>query len=246
MKKSMVFFALLAISFYSKAQISKGVMMIGVNFNTNSSSWKNPTVDTLSNSTYLNTNKYSSFSGTLWAGKFVSDNLLFGVFGGYNRSQSQYVRDQSNPGSALFGKLELTSNTYSGGLFLRAYKMLGKSHFAIYGQMSAGCGFGKSNTNNSNYLTSFYGFSDANIFSINAIVNPGIVYFFGKHFAIDASFGNVGANFTKIKYDGGNSTRRESTSFGFNSNFNLNLSSIALGVNFYFGGSPATKETTTK
>jgi hypothetical protein len=243
MKKSMVFFALLTICFYAQAQINKGAMFVGASISANANRTNNSAPDTI---VYNNANNYTSVGGVLSVGKFVSDNLLLGVFGGYQYSRSEFIVNPSNPGSALYRKSESTSYSYSGGAFMRTYKMLGKSHFAVYGQMNVSCGSWQTKVRNSNNLPSAYGFSDQNSFSINAALNPGIVYFFGKHFAVDATVGSVGCSWTKTKSTGSTITSSESTSVGLNSNFNINLSSISVGVNFYFGGGTATKDAITK
>ncbi|MES2681706.1 MAG: outer membrane beta-barrel protein [Bacteroidota bacterium] len=244
MKKIIILIAVIVFCSTAKAQIAKGRMMLGAGFNTNSQNHKDISTDTNRN---INTyeNKTSNFNIELRYGYFISDHLMLGVFGGYgfyqNKGTQIYV-NYYNPSNNSNQTNTSNNNTVSGGLFARYYTILGTSRFAFYGQISSGYGGGKNKSNDTftgpfNHISSE---SHGNHSQFSTYINPGLVYFINNHIAIETSFGSAGFYTQRTKTYTGNTTN-ENTNRGFNAS--LSLYSLYFGLNFYFGGNSAGKET---
>jgi hypothetical protein len=73
--------------------------------------------------------------------------------------------------------------------------------------------------------------------SVRVYLQPGVTYFLTKTIAIETFFGNVGYTSKSNKtYDKNGKVATENKEGQFNSHLNFDLSSIFLGINFYFGG----------
>lgn len=231
--KKVLLISAMALGLCAQAQISKGRMMLGGSFNYGQNN--NHSNDSLGG--LQQQNKNGNFTGSLKYGYFVTDHVMVGVVGSYQ--QNNVV--QKNIYSPSFEtRTNLTSHNFSGGLFARYYKMIGKSRFAVYGELSSvyggGTGKQKNITVNNSVETQNAGTKISESF-FRAGVNPGVVFFMTKHVAIETSFGYLGYNFRNTKmYDNNSRLISDGVNSGFNTQLAFSLSSLALGVNFYFGG----------
>lgn len=238
MKKLLFVSLLVNFVFTTFAQLSEGRSMIGGSFSFS----KNQTNDNdTSYNKYTQVNKRNNFNGSLNYGYFIKDNLMLGAFGSYGSNTNSSNMNYIHPNSGYYR----SSNTYrsilfSGGLFLRYYKMLGNSKFALFANLSSSFGGGnytqyivyKNSVVNDTITTDTKG----KISSLRIAINPGLVYFLTKNIAIETSFGGLGYDWGITKNYARDVFIGDSKSSGFNSNLSVSLSSIFLGVNFYFGG----------
>jgi hypothetical protein len=235
MKTTLLIIAASVFSFKTQAQIGKGRMMLAGSFNDSQSKTTSTDTSGYLNSQPINTN--NSFTGTLQYGYFLTDKIMVGVYGTYQNSngnlKSVYY-DGTNYNTSTNNN---TYHNFSGGIFSRYYQMLGKSRFAIFGQLTAGYG-GGTQTQETVYLrnsgnTTIDTHGDRSFLSIG--LNPGVVFFITKCLALETSFGYVGYGVQHSKnYNGAQLT--ETTNSSFNSNLGFTLSSLSYGINFYFGG----------
>jgi hypothetical protein len=232
MKKTVLISAM-ALSLYTQAQIGKGRMMLGGSFNYNQN--KNTQNDSLGS--LAQQTKHSTFTGSLRYGYFVSDHIMVGVIGTYSnyKDQTQHVY------LPVFQVTDKSiSNNFSGGLFGRYYKMIGKSKFAVYGELSAVYGGGTGSQKSTSVINTVttettHNKTTQSFFGVN--VNPGIVYFLTGHIAVESSFGRVGYNMQHNEvFNNASKKISETDVSGFTSGINFSLASVFLGVNFYFGG----------
>jgi len=237
MKK--LFFIFISIVFYyaANAQINKGRMMLGGSFSTQNSS--TTSLDTSYNQDRHQTNTNSNISVSLRYGYFISNGWMVGLLGSYNNrtneNKSSMLYTGSTPNSSS-SKSSIPS--FSGGLFARYYRMIGKSHFAWFAEVAATAGGGKAissyETNGIPSTNNLY--ANNKVFSFNANIRPGLTYFFTKVIAVEASFGNLGYYYSKNTNGIKNTVPYNvTTNSGLNSQLNFSLNSIALGINFYFG-----------
>ena len=239
MKTILLITAVLLFSFKSNAQLAKGRMLFGGNINYNQNKNDNNDASNINKQT----NNSSSFGLQLRYGCFVTNNIAVGLFGGYqnvtNKNEDSNIQSQSSSNSSI---TKNTSNTYSGGLFTRYYKMIGQSKFAMFGQLSFGYGAGAATQSNSysNYYNNILigsNIQDKNskTTSYTAALAPGIVYFINNKFGIETIFGNISYSAQQTKNY--NQSIYLSESKSSNSSVSLNLGSISVGVYYYFGGS---------
>ena len=231
MKKiTILLFSLIALTDY--AQLAKGRIMLGGSFNY----YGNYSNRTDTNTEVLNY-KNTNFSGSLRCGYFVTDNIMVGISGGYQnnvaKNESGYPR-----GNNFFNTQSINSQTYSEAVFSRYYKMIGKSKFALFGQINASYGNG---TGISRYVYTSAGNSadiketQTKVTTVGASFNIGIVYFATKKLGLETSFGNIGFYSTKNKSFYNNTLIDETGNSSFNSTVNLSFTSLFVGVYFYFG-----------
>lgn len=219
----------------SYAQPGKGRQMIGGSFNVNQSS--NRSKDT-SAMPLTQKNEASNFTGSVRYGYFITDHILVGVLGSYSQNSSSNENPYLNSGTFYTNKSSQNSNSYSAGLFSRYYKILGKSKFAVFGQLSFTYGTSKSiykssQPNNVGYESQETKTKSA---TYGANFSPGISYFVNKNLSFETTFGNIGFNAqSSTSYESGNKVRSSEGS-NLSSNLNLGLSNVFVGVNFYFGG----------
>lgn len=238
-KKLFLFLTATTLTFLAPAQINKGRMMLGGSFNIQNNS--NTSKDSLSGGFYDQNSISKSTNVALRYGYFIADGFMVGVFGGLGNSSFNTKNTYNVPGSVPNPNPEQsknTSNLFSAGVFTRYYKMIGQSKFAVFGELAASAGKGKSKiTYESNGVALPKQGSEGTSTAFSAIIRPGLTYFFTNKIAAEASFGNFGYSRSKNDYkDSDGSFMRSQTSSGFTSNLNFSLSNISLGINFYFGG----------
>lgn len=161
---------------------------------------------------------------------------MIGLLGGINGSKFEGKTEVVYPASSNNYTERNKSSTleFSAGAFSRYYKMIGTSRFAVFGELAATYGSGKSKNTYEPNGVSYPETSGPKFSSFNVVIRPGLTYFFTKTIAAEAFFGNVGYFYTKN--EGGQNNSSSSTYSGFNSRLNFSLSNISLGINFYFGG----------
>jgi outer membrane protein W len=223
------------------AQPGKGRMMISGSLNY-SQNQKNQ-YDT-SQSKSVSGNKSYAISGSMRYGYFITDKILVGVLGGYGYQNNTETQNGTIP---VIYSSKYLSQSYSAGVFSRYYKMIAKSKFAVFGQLSASCGMSRSGNK---YTLSNIGAGGTTTDGprgttsfISAGINPGITYFLTNKLAFEMSFGSISYYSQRSKnYDANNTLLTDSRNSGFNSNLSFSFSSLTLGASFYFGGKPSLSE----
>ena len=218
MKKILLFTIISAtISFVANAQISKGSVLLGGGVNINNSRYENANTP-LQNKTHENHTTINPVVGIA-----VKENLILGVSLGYGRSENTTNSDPTNPSIDRY-------TSYSGGIFLRKYLLLGKN-FYLFGQGDLGYtdynqkSSSLSNSFNQNGWRTVLGFS------------PGISYALNKRFHLETSFSNLlNLSYEKYRtdlYSSGNQSSRVKRTFSFNSNASP-FSNFNIGFRFLF------------
>jgi hypothetical protein len=226
MKKS--FFILFAVCFMQTAysQTEKGKMFIGGQFSLGGST--NSGLDSLT----TNNSNVVTFSISPNLGYFIKDNLAIGVslnLGNTGETQN-YQNSQNIPPYKTTYNYNYTS--YGIGLFVRQYYNI-TGNFRFY--LNGGINYSYQTTKLTNTYTDPYANdptiqeNHANNFSIN--ITPGLVYFITPKIGIQTTFGGLNYSYSistipNVSYD--------NHSYSSNYGLNLNISSFALGLNYYF------------
>jgi hypothetical protein len=229
MKK--IFFIALAIIAIATvhAQTQKGKIVIGGQINLSGNN--DYSVDT------LNSYEYSSFGFQISpeAGYFISDHLAIGgslIFG-----ISNYSTTYKNPGQTPSKlKFETNSTNYGVGVFARYYlKLTDKFYFCATGEAAYRYEPQKVKYtyNDPDYIYPTNNPSTQkihrNTFSVR--IAPGLTYFITPKLGIQGSFGNLRYSNSTSKNTSLNFDNHDnSESYGIN----LGLSSLYLGLNYYF------------
>ena len=206
--------------------------MPGIGFGYNYSSKKSN--DTLNGGGLFNDNMYktSNLNGNIKLGYFITDKIVVGIMGGYTQSinDNQYNNINYQYSSSS------TNSSALGGVFLRGYKIFKNNKFGFFGQFISTYSFGKVsshsiqlNNSGSTYNSETRGTSGI----FNTSISPGIVYFISNKVGIEAMFGSLGFNSGTTK----DFSKYNQVGSGTTNNFytNFSLSSLQIGVNFYFG-----------
>lgn len=227
--------AFVACSTSSFAQLAKGTFMPGIGFSYNYNSVRNH--DPINGGGYSNDNKYktSNLLSNINLGYFITYKTVLGVIGGYSQSNSDNTEFQ-NLNNSINYLSSSTNNSILGGVFLRSYKMFKNNKFGFFGQFSSSYIFGKSSrhysqTNNSGFTN--YSETRGTSGMYRASISPGIVYFISNKVGIEAMFGNIG--FNSGTYDSFNQLTQVGSGTVSSFYTNFSLSSLQLGINFYFG-----------
>ena len=227
MKKS--FFILFAVFLMQTAysQTEKGKMFIGgqlsLTRNTNSVLDSLISID----------NNTGGFSISPDFGYFIKDNLAIGATLSFETSdQTQNYNDyQFSSSTKTINKYNTTS--YGVGLFARQYyNITGNFKFYLNGGINYEYQTTMTSTKFTNPYPNNYPYNQENHinnYSIN--ITPGLVYFISPKIGIQTTFGSLNycystSKILNVKYDNHGNTS--------NYGFNLNLSSFALGLNYYF------------
>lgn len=163
-------------------------------------------------------------------GGFVSKSFAIGGTLNYRWSQesgwSYNISDSNNS----------TGNTFGASLYSRYYKFFG-SKFAFIATADFGYAVTIANGERiSNGLPVIR--SKEEVHNISAYVTPGIVYFINPSFGLEASFGRIGYQhrFSNRYFEevgiGNDSRTSQSSSF----EVDLNITSLQIGLMYYFGG----------
>jgi hypothetical protein len=217
--KKILLFTIISISLHSiaKSQISKGSVLLGGGVNISNSRYENANTP-LQNKTHENHTTINPVVGIA-----VKENLILGVSLGYGRSENTTNSDPTNPSIDRY-------TSYSGGIFLRKYLLLGKN-FYLFGQ--GDLGYTDYNQKSSSLSNSF----NQNGWRTALGFSPGISYALNKRFHLETSFSNLlNLSYEKYRsdvYSGSNQSGRIRRSFGFNSNSSP-FSNLNIGFRFLF------------
>ena len=155
--------------------------------------------------------KSNSFTLTPAVGFFVSDNIMIGGQLGYTSTTED--QDIFNDGDLY----EVKTNAFEVGAFGRYYATP-KSDFSLFAELGIAYATAKQE------VESFEGESKVNGFGIG--FTPGISYFIGSNWAIEATIGELSYTSFKPDNDGAESTDTFT--------LNLDLSNITFGVLYKF------------
>jgi len=148
--------------------------------------------------------KSSSFNFTPTVGHFLSDNVAVGV--GLGIGSDKVTVD---------GTTESEKSTFNVGAFGRYY-FSPKSKFSMFGHLGV----------NYNSSTEKIPTPEVKTTGMDVFVAPGFNYFISNKLALEAVIGRLGYSTSKTDESGA----KGSTNFGLD----LNLSSIAFGINYKF------------
>ncbi|MEO0133124.1 MAG: hypothetical protein ABIK73_09405, partial [candidate division WOR-3 bacterium] len=148
-------------------------------------------------------------------GLLLSENLEAGGLIQY--SSSYYERNTITPLIT-----EWKSNNISIGFYLQRYfKITDNFLFSIVGDINFGSG--KTTDKTTNTITNEVTENETKRNSIRLNARPNFIFFPSNNWAIRASIGNIGYNYSK------NRTDDENVNI-----FNINYGTIGLGVSYYF------------
>ena len=155
--------------------------------------------------------KSDSFTVSPGVGFFVSDNIMIGGQLGYtSNSEDQDIFDDGD----LY---EVKTTTFTVGAFGRYYATP-KSDFSVFGELGFVYATAKQE------VDGFDG--EAKVNGFGAAFTPGISYFIGDHWALDATIGELSYTSLKPDTDGADATNTF--------NLNLDLTDITFGVIYKF------------
>jgi hypothetical protein len=173
MKKIYFFIGLILTGFLSQAQISKGTILLGGDFNFGTSSIKTST-EGVTPVTPSTTTKNTGFSVSPSIAKAIKDNLVLGVDLGVG-----YTSEASNP--------NYKQNDYDLGVFMRNYKYLG-SRFYFFFETRLGFTYSDFTQDDSTFAPSHV---DTKSFGINLGLSPGVAYSLSRRWQLEAEFPDV-------------------------------------------------------
>lgn len=141
------------------------------------------------------TYKVKEFDLNVSNGWFLSDNFAVGLKLGYGRSKSDDMLMIDD-----FGYTDrYTKNTYHIGLFMRNYFDVGRK-VSLFVETSAVTGFGGiEEVDEVDLLPATTWTGDH--FSLEVGLRPGIAFFFGSGFAVEATVGFIGFTYSKEKME---------------------------------------------
>jgi Autotransporter beta-domain len=162
---SIIFFT--AIS--TKAQINKGLIMLGGDIS--ASTQKISTIN--SSETY----RHNGFMVSATVGKAIKDNFIIGVNAGYGTNKNEYA-SQIN---------EIKGTSFSGGIFARQYKKIGKGDFYIFLQEGLGVSGFRQRIENTSPASN----QETKRTSFSLTAYPGISYAVSKKLHLETGFNNL-------------------------------------------------------
>jgi hypothetical protein len=208
-KFTLLSLVILFIAVSSNAQISKGSIVLGGNLNFNSTTWDNNNWDTKEKSTQISVSPSVMF--------IHKDNRGFG----FNLDYSH------------LGVSSGESNTYGAGIFLRQYKPLGKGFYFL---LQEALGYDYTHAYGDSTIT---GSLSKNIsHQVTLAANPGIAYDVLKRLQLEIILFNnfFSANYTHSQLEiNGDESITKSNSFSIGVDDVSQLTSLNVGVKFFFG-----------
>lgn len=147
--------------------------------------------------------KTNSFEVSPSVGFFVTPNIALGGRLGFSSEKEEEGAD------------ELKTTAFTVGVFGRYY-VTPAAKFSLFGELAADYGTSKVDDGTNDFKANGFGVQ----------VAPGVSYFLGKNFAIEATWGVLGYNTVKPDVDGADSTN--------NFEFGLNLRDINFGLVYKF------------
>lgn len=212
------------------AQLKKGQMFVGGNFNYWSN--KEESTDTLAQADpYSNS---TSFRLNINYGYMLSDRLAFGVLAGYDKQVYESSSPYSNNQSVLY---KTNYTTWSTGLFLRHFIALYEDRFFYFTQFS-GSYFAGENLYTQESISVYETKNSSN--GINLHLRPGFVFFINENLGLETSIGSIGYQLTNETHYNNAVQIGKSTANNFSANFSI--SNIYFGLNYYFGTKTSTEK----
>lgn len=206
MKQSLFFlFALVLLTITSRAQITKGSVLLGGNFSVSASETEAGT-----------DSKQNGFTISPVYGKATRENLIWGVEAGVGGTSSRNKQTG----------YKQSGNSYSLGVFVRKYKPVGKNGFYIFiqGKIAGDYNKNESRITPGNFKT----FTDSK--SIGLYVYPGISFAVSKRFHLESGFNNL----LSLSY-GANRVKENSVLVNKVSGINLSANLSNMASTFYLG-----------
>jgi hypothetical protein len=163
-------------------------------------------------------------------GYFLRDNILIGLSPNYAHGRSysnSIVGANYNIGKSNY-------NVYGISPFIRKYKQLFNSKAYIFGQASLNLSYSRNYSYNDTPLTTSSSRMTGNSEGIS--LSPGINYFISERIALEVIFAGLylsTSNTTTTNYNGSVTPNNNGRRCDYN--FNLNLASINLGIQFFIG-----------
>jgi hypothetical protein len=233
-----------AVAFFSantKAQFSKGTIMLGTTIGSTGYSSANSDygydVGTVKNT---GTNTFT-FSVGPQVGVFLSPHLVFGVTPAFSISTSHVNSTTMNTNNTSSGSTTSTTTmTVTLGPFLRYYLVGLSANNWLYGQINGAVGTGSGTSSGTSYNTTTTGNTNgkiSNIFTWNSGASFGLTHFFYKRIGMDVA---LGYNYSHVhNYDTNNSYSTNTTSGKITSspnNYTLNTATngVTLAVGFHW------------
>jgi len=211
-KFTLVLAVVLCTAVTSKAQVSKGNIVLGGNFSFNNINYGSGSND----ATY--------FSIAPGFGKVYKDNRVAGFTLRYQYNGSQIS--------------DLRTNSYGAGIFLRQYKPLGKG-FYIFLQESLSANFDKYKYF-STFDTASVLRNNKNL-NLAIVVNPGLAYDLSKRIQLELLFLNnlLSAGYLhsteSFEIDNNDIESKQNSFYASSNNETTPLTSINVGVKLFFG-----------
>ena len=246
MKKLILITAALCFYLNTQAQLQKGRMLLGFNFNYFQNSQNNHSVnDTLLSGINSYKNNYKTLNATLNFGYFVTNHVAIGLTGQNSYGYYLYVSKNGTGLTYSENDNKQINNLCSGGAFVRFYQMLGKSRFAFFTEVRALYQNGASNETTTYIRNSMPDqVTKAKITTTGFLggIRPGVTYFINTHFGIEATLGNFSYNIQNAKnFQEGKLTSTSKTNTVI---ANVSITSFFIGLSYYFGGKKESKTTT--
>lgn len=200
MKKTILLMLIVCIGSGAFAQFQSGNLLFGagIRFGMDKS-------ESSSGNTTVDGPKTTSFEFSPGIEYFVSDKFSIGADVSFNTSK----RVEENP-SGGYDKYTYKSNSSSVSPFVSLY-MISEERFALYCKLDASIGFGKSsNTYETGNVTDE---SETKYTSFSIGLSPGVHVRLSEKFGMKASFGWIGYDLSKYKYEDDSEDKNSSVTF---------------------------------
>ena len=189
----------------ANAQIKKGDILLGGNFNFNKQDSKSGTY----------TSDQTSFTISPSIARAVKDDLIVGL-------NLSYAHNRSKSGSPAAVS---TGDNYGLGIFVRKYKSLG-ANFALFAEGDLSGNYGQS----TNYQDGGPKPPANKGYSINAGFYPGLAYFIGRHVQLETGMQNLAYASYGHSKSGVSATEGKSNSFSLGSSLSKTLDNFIIGI----------------
>ncbi|MCB9192279.1 MAG: hypothetical protein H6602_11490 [Flavobacteriales bacterium] len=176
-------------------------------------------------------NEYENFSFSIIpnVGGFVSNSFAIGGTASYRWSERNNNNSYNDDSSHQVG------NTIGASVYARYYKFFSQK-FALMSTADVGYAYTHSKLERKNNGEVLNSISDQH--AIETYITPGLVYFITPKFGLEASFGRLGymyrQNHSRSEIEGVGTTSSSSQNSSFNIDFNI--TSLQIGLMYYFGG----------
>ncbi len=213
MKTLTLITAFTVLCLFSSAQIQKDAVLLGgyISFGSNKTSTTPATNESKNNSAAFN----------VMVGKAFKQNKVFGIYGGYGKSKSEYY--------LTINTATETNTSYAAGIFYRLYKNLNKN-FYFFGEISTG--FNGTKNVIQNHQPDTKNSSITNRVALG--ISPGISYQVSNKLQLEVLMPQfAGLQYGTTKNTANNGSVSKSSGFNFSTNLNTSLlNSLALGFKF--------------